>query len=196
MKTFKLICIATLLFTLSANAQITKGNWMVGGTGSFSSSKTVSNNGQDYKSVEKTIRISPSIGYFFVDKLATGLKLGYEGVFIPDYGFGDINTNTYNIGPFVRYYFLKSDKIVNLFAEGSFGFGKSHQNATSISTDLTKNNRTYSLMAGPVVYFNSSVSLELSLQYSSTNIRFDESDLSKKSFQVAVGFQIYLIKDR
>lgn len=39
MKTFKLFLIAILLCTISASSQITKGNWMVGGSGSFTSYK-------------------------------------------------------------------------------------------------------------------------------------------------------------
>ena len=35
MKTIKLFFITTILFAIAANAQITKGNWMVGGSGSF-----------------------------------------------------------------------------------------------------------------------------------------------------------------
>ena len=69
MKTLKTIAITILLSTITANAQITKGNWMVGGTGNFSSyeSKYI-NNGNEVTNKGIGTNISPNIGYFFINK--------------------------------------------------------------------------------------------------------------------------------
>lgn len=194
MKTYKAI-ILVLLFTTAANAQITKGNWMVGGNASFSSQETYSNKGNEDKIVERTIKITPNIGYFFVDKLAVGGRFGYENIFNPNYGFGDVSSNAFFVGPFLRYYFLKPKKIVNVFVEGSYGIGNVYRKGDTESQNYTEHINTYDFMAGPVIYFNSSVSMEFTLQYSSTRIKFQDSDFTRNNFQIGLGFQIYLEKN-
>lgn len=194
MKILALIFLITF-FTTITNAQITKGNWMVGGDASFSTSDTYSNIGDETKIVERAVNISPNIGYFAIDKLATGIRLDYRGVFNPNYGFGDISTNSIGLGPFVRYYFLKPEKRVNIFLEMSYGFGKTFYNGSIISADYVTKNTTFTIMGGPVIYFNSSVSMELSVQYSSTRKIFEVQDLTNNVFQIGLGFQIYLEKN-
>jgi len=50
-------------------------------------------------------------------------------------------------------------------------------------------------LAGPVIYFNSSVGLEVLLGYSSSLEDVENANKEvRKGFQVAVGFQIHLEK--
>src|SRR5690349_5718753 len=93
--------------------QITKGNWLVGGSGTFArqQEKLV---GADVTSTR--LQLYPNIGYFFVNKIAGGFK--------PALDFNRFNTNGninkvtgIAIGPFLRYYFLPNDNVVNLFSE-------------------------------------------------------------------------------
>ena len=105
-------------------------------------------------------RIYPNIGYFFIDKMAGGFKLGFN------YGKTEGNSSMvgYGLGPFVRYYFLNPDKRVNVFAEANYNYYISKTQ----NFDATKG-YNYNFKAGPEIFFNSSVGLEVTINYSSSN---------------------------
>ena len=74
MKIFTII----LFFTSLSYSQITKNNWLVGGSGNFKTTKTekLSDGTKPYD--DRTIfSFSPNVGYFFYDKLAGGISLSY-----------------------------------------------------------------------------------------------------------------------
>jgi len=111
MKKLLLFSLSALILKISL-AQITEHNWLVGGTGLFSS--TTSNSMAGAVGQRQTqINLSPNIGYFLFDKFAAGLKLGYSNnrykqLNTPNYNLSKFIT--YSIGPFLRYYFLPTDK--------------------------------------------------------------------------------------
>lgn len=188
-KTLKTIVLTILLCTITANAQITKGNWMVGGTGSFSYSKTESkNNPGTGTTINYTsngyfkIALEPNIGYFLVNRLAIGCKLNYLNAFEEG---EKLKTDAMNlsIGPYIRYYFLKDDKMYNLFIEPSFNkfLSNSLGNATS-----------FSIKSGFVIFMNSSVGLETSISY----IKTTSLDFERNEVFLGLGFQIHLEKDK
>ena len=176
-----------LATSLSTNAQITKGNWLVGGSGSFSSIIAESKNsmGEEIETHSSGLQINPNIGYFLADKFVAGLDLGINLA----NSQGPDNSNwSLGFGPFVRYYFLKPEKLINIFSEANFsyGFGLSEFNKDRNSTG-------YGLGAGSVLFFNSSVGLEFSVNYTDTVSRDNsDSDSNFKNFFVALGFQIHL----
>lgn len=180
MKTIKILALSLFLFTVSANAQITKGNWMVGGDANFTNSEVKDKNGEIIGS-GNGIRISPNIGYFFIDKFAVGINGNFN------YGKtnGSPSSIGYGGGPFARYYFLKPEKRVNVFAEANYNYYTSKTQGFD-----STNGSTYRFKAGPVIYFNSSVGLELSLNYSTEVF----SNNTSKYFTVGFGFQIHLEK--
>ena len=180
MKSIKLIFIAFILFTMSANAQITKNNWMVGGNGSFNNT-IVKDDDDNTLGKGYGFRIYPNIGYFFIDKMAGGFKLGFN------YGKTEGNSSMvgYGLGPFVRYYFLNPDKRVNVFAEANYNYYISKTQ----NFDATKG-YNYNFKAGPEIFFNSSVGLEVTINYSSSNI----NSLISNALSLEVGFQIHLEK--
>ena len=197
MNTLKTIAITILLCTITANAQITKGNWMVGGNGSFSSKKITTNDaigGFSSVSTFRSIEISPNVGYFVINKLAFGLRFSYKGEFYP----GNENTieqnyNTLSGGVFVRYYFLKPEKLVNVFLEGNYLIGNRHGSSWGFeSFDSTIN--SYKIISGATLFFNNSVGLELTLQYGSEKTIRNQSNIKTDDFQIGLGFQIYLEK--
>lgn len=181
MKPIKLLFIATLFFTITANAQITQGNWMVGGSGSFKSyTGKRFDNGNIFK--YNFTEISPNIGYFFIDKLVVGTKINLT--FTKSL---DVLDKSYNIGPFIRYYFLKPENQINVFAQANFGYGE------YINDDNSKfSTRNYGFKVGPVIYLNSSVALEMGLEYNKSN---ENSTLDSNYFQISLGFQIHLEKN-
>jgi len=181
MKTIKLFFIATILFTISANSQITKGNWMVGGNASFKSYKSENiNTGNIDKN--SYVELSPDFGYFFLDKFVVGAKanFGYTGY------EGGANGKSYSFGPFARYYFLKPEKTVNFFTQVNFGYG---EYVNSVNSKYPT--RNYGFIAGSEIFFNSSVGLEMALEYNKAN---ENSTLNNSFYQFTIGFQIHLEK--
>jgi len=177
MKTnFFLTSLIIVLFSITANSQITKGNWMVGGDGSFYSFTTER---AGYENTHSTsVRINPNINYFIIDKLAIGIKIGTS--------FNRYSTSL-GVNPVVRYYFLKPNKMFNLFSEASFGYSK----------NFSKNIKNYysngfTLKTGSVVFLNQSVGLEFGIEY----IQGEDglNDNISKTIIAAFGLQIHLEK--
>jgi hypothetical protein len=189
MKTLTLFFFIIFTATLTATAQITKGNWLVGGSGSFSTSTATSENTDGTENTQKSIgsQINPNLGYFLSDKLAVGLDLSLSF----SNPAGSDNSNwAIGLGPFLRYYFLPEDNQINLFSQASVRFnnGLSEINRDSKSTTL-------GLSAGGVVFFNNSVGLELSLNYEDRTFkRANNPDSKLNSLFLGLGFQIHLEK--
>ncbi len=109
----KVLLAAIVLMSAQAGfSQINKGNWMVGGSAGFSSTKHGTDKYTD-------LSISPDAGYFFCDKFAGGLNLDY---YVDNPAVYHSST-TLTIAPFVRYYFLPTGQQVNIFANAEYGFG-------------------------------------------------------------------------
>lgn len=186
MKTFKLFLIVTILCTTSANSQITKGNWMVGGSGSFTNYKnTIQDNATARTYTGYYLDLSPNVGYFVVDNFSIGSVVGFS--------FGnpsgpDNNSLGFGLAPFVKYYFRKSDKIINPFLQASYGFykGKKQSGGYNTSSD-------YRLKGGTAFFLNSSVALEISIEYNSSIKNFNNTQYD--NFTTGIGLQIHLEKE-
>ena len=176
----------------SGNSQITKGNWLVGGTGSFSSrNSTLSAESITYDSRYVDLTLSPNVGHFIIDKFAVGIKSSFNWTksrtFPP--GGGSTDIKRFSAGPLARYYFLGVEKQFNILTEGSLQLGTYSAGADKGSITI------YSFMAGPVVYFNTSVGLEFLLGYSSNieDVKGSYKDI-RDGFQIGIGFQVHLEK--
>ena len=180
-KTFLLI-IATCFIIKNANSQITKGNWLVSGSASFSQLQSSSTATVQFK--QTNFQINPLVGYFVKDKFAVGLRPSLT------YGSNNVaNSNTIiSIGPFIRYYFLKPENIINLFTEGSYTYGSSTGKGQTTGIKLN----TFSFSGGPVLYFNSSLGLEFIITYSTTKVVGFPGTNNELRF--GIGFQIHLEK--
>ena len=175
--------------TLTANAQITKGNWMVGGSAYFGSVKSESSgNGFNSDSKASGLGIAPNLGYFIKDKFVIGVSPTFN---FSNPGGPNNNGTSFGIGPFIRYYFLKPENKVNLLAQARYGFSKAKSQSSSGS-----NTNGYDFKAGPVIYFNSSVGLEFTLDYSYSRNKSNNSDNVSiyKNINLGIGFQIHLEK--
>ncbi len=178
-----------LFFFSSGYSQITKGNWLVGGNGEFYSytaqytAPTYSNEAS-YTQID----LSPNIGYFVADKLAFGIRPTFSSIKGKVTTSGGLATNVqrYWIGPFGRYYFLPDDNPVNIVTDVSYQYG--------FFGGISKGNLSaFSAMAGPVVYFNSSVGIEFLLGYSASKEDVEGYQKeTRKGFQIGIGFQIHL----
>jgi hypothetical protein len=175
MKRSRIFLIAVLFIAFASNAQITKGNWMMGGSASFGSGYSTIN-GID-STVSTGFSIFPDVGYFVIDKLAVGANTNLQ--FLPSNIF-------YGFGPFIRYYFLEKEKPINVFSEVNYGIqGSNHSN------DKIHN---FNIKAGGVYFLNSSVGLEVALKYAkqmTTSI-----DYQTRGVSLNVGFQIHLEREK
>jgi len=176
MKAFSLFFLLFLSFPPVTNAQITRGNWLVGGNAGFSSSH------KTYGFV-----LQPKIAYFPMDKFAAGLSLRLNHSKVSG------NRNSiwqYGLGPFLRYYFLPTDKPVNVFGEAGYFF------VGDLRSGLGPESSTYNfdLKTGAVLFLTGSVGLEVTLNYG----YFKSSGASESSitnqFSLGIGFQVHLKK--
>ena len=183
-----------LLLSINSIGQLEKRTWLVGGSGNFLTSKTTYNSpNYSSKSDRLDVKISPGIGYFFYDKFAAGLKLSYSKYKENFNGNAGIqsNTNRFEFGPFVRYYFLNTENQYNILLDLCYQYGL-------YSSKPTKGDiNTFSFSAGTVIYFNSAVGIELMPGYYSRKevIKQNGDMINKQSgFQLNIGFQIHLQK--
>jgi hypothetical protein len=180
MKKTKIIAFLLLASALAANAQITKGNWMVGGSGDFTTNKS-SNGG-----TSNIVNLSPNIGYFVIDKLSFGTLFNYN-LSNSKYKDSKIKSETMSAGPFVRYYLLNPEKSTNIFLDSSYYFSlKKEDKSTSFSTKI-----------GASFFLNSSVALETSLKYTRRNSKYYNAilpDSYTDGFTLGIGVQIHLEK--
>jgi hypothetical protein len=188
----KITSFAFLFFLFfKSHSQITKGNWLVGGNANFSSSHyrgdvTVN---QD----KTTIAVEPKIGYFIIDKLSTGLLLRYSNDRgkSPGVTNSQQNVSSFGIGPYLRYYFLESGKMANVFVETSYQYGTSKTNTGYGITNYKIN--SFSFSGGPVIYFNTTVGLEVTVGYlTSKYINYKDHS---NHLQIGIGLQIHLEKE-
>jgi hypothetical protein len=182
MKKIIMILVVCILLSLTAHSQITKGNWMVGGDASFSLDYTRYEYNEIAPSHGFRGLISPGVGYFLTDKLAMGLKADFN---VNRFHNGS-PVETYlalSTGPFLRYYFLPAENIINIFG----GVAYEH----SFRLPYTPPANTYSVFAGPTFFFNSSVAAELLTGLDYIKQQGSETTLS---FKVNIGVQIYLKK--
>ena len=170
MKTLKLFFFITFIYTLTANAQITKGNWLLGGSGEYTNQTYKYDNGTESKL--EYISLTPNFGYFLKDKFVLGSNLTFRNQDI---------FYTYGIGLFSRYYFLKPKKSFNLFAQINYNY-------VYAVSDGKRSSRFYGVKFGQEVFFNSSVGLEFAIEYERGNLPSGISD----NIKAVIGFQIHL----
>ena len=197
-----ILYITFLFLTTTAYCQLDKGIWIVGGSGSFQSNKRDFIVGQDivlYKDID--VSLSPSVGYFIIDKLAIGIKpsfswskTDYVRTIAGNVSGGKGNNSWLYLGPFGRYYFLKKENNYNIVMDASYSYGI-HSNFGSKSG----HSNSFKFMAGPEFFFNSSVGIELLIGYSSKREKFyDTNQFGNyyRGFLTTIGFQIHLERDK
>lgn len=188
MKKTILLIIIFFIFYDNANSQITEGNWLVGGAASFSSLKNESDVDIIDKSNKVQIQFLGHLGYFFFDKFTAGLKPGFETSKVIS-GPVNLSSNIYEMGPFVRYYFLPIDnRYVNILSEISYQYGIKSGNRFS-----TVHSNNISGLIGCEAFFNESVGIEFTIGYSS--LKYAESSETSNTIIAGIGFQFHLKKN-
>ncbi len=187
MKILKIFFIITILFTLSVHSQITKGNWMVGGSGSFINYKnTYPDHITETTQTGYAFELLPNVGYFVVDNFSIGSMVAFY--FINHSGPYN-NSLSFGLAPYVRYYFRKSDKIINPFLQASYGFNRSK---IQIEDGYNKSSE-YRLKGGSSFFLNSSVALDITIEYRSSINNVNNNQYN--NFTTGIGLQIHLEKE-
>lgn len=198
-KSWLLTAVALVLLSFVNQAQLNKHTFLAGGYGNFSGTKFLSQPlSQEISESDFTeIHLLPSAGYFTTDKFAIGARTNFS-IWKNKRISGETNNNyrtiKFDYGPFIRYYFLEKDKLCNLLADVSYQFGR-----VTYSTER-RNRSIFSAMAGPAIFFNSSIGLELLVGYlleteqSSTTSPGNLFKMTDKGLQLSIGFQVHFEK--
>jgi hypothetical protein len=189
MKRTLMLTIVFFFFVFKANSQLEKNSWLVGGNGFYTSTKS------SFEYQINEFKIAPNVGFFAFNNFAGGLRASFttrRTTFTSQ--SANISSDTsrrrwYELGPFVRYYFLKPDKMINVFVEGSYLLGISKTILASATE--TSSTDSYSISAGPAIFFNPSISMELTLGYTFKDYG---AELNESKLFINIGFQIHLKK--
>lgn len=185
MKKVTFLVFPILLFAYKADSQITKGNWLIGGSVSFSSTKFES----DISNRRVTnIQANGNAGYFLADKFVAGLRPSL----LVENNKSELGKNVStisSIGPFMRYYVLPVDHRINLLFETGYLYGTG-----KVSSQKAIHSNTFFFAGGPVVFLNTSVGLELLFGYSATKVKAPGND-KRNIVQIGLGLQYHLEKE-
>lgn len=187
-----LLLISLVVISTSSFSQLNKNQFLVGGNASFSSSRY--GDLDVYGSKESAFEISPNAGYFIVDRLAAGAKIGYA-FYNSAWHYGNAfkhTTNSIVLSPFVRYYALPKKYKINLFGQVNYEYRTTKEKGSTDSTPertFTTTQNGFNFIAGPVFFLNPYIALELTLSY---NTYKPNDDYRTRAFMTGAGFQIHL----
>ena len=194
--------VVLILLTNPLKAQLDKGIWLVGGNGSFYSyTEKFSTPAYNQTAKITSVDLSGTVGYFIVDKFATGLRpnlTSYDSKVVSSSVAGNVASTVgfqIAVGPFARYYFLNKEKPINLLADVGYQFGA---NIIRVTPTQRGKFNGFSFMGGTAIFFNSTASVEILLGYKQRIESIENSpnayDRDKRGLQVAIGFTLHLEK--
>ena len=100
---------------------------------------------------ETTWNVLPEVGYYFNDKWAAGIEVGFSGGHLQDWE-GD-NAFAFRFNPYARYSFFNNDK-VDLFCEGAIGVAIGNHNSRSEVTGWKDSETAFSIGLRPGIKIN------------------------------------------
>ena len=184
---------------LNCFSQITKGKWLAGGNASFNYNKTTGVFLNSSYIEQTTWQFSPGAGYFFVDKLAGGIRINYR--LMNNHADQGISSDRQlSLSPFVRYYFLPKKEKINLFADAGYFFGRTSLHflespgSGASSYTMKQTVKGYSVAAGPVIFLNNKTALELTVNFiKNGNLSYSHYGHTI-DIMAGLGFQVHLGK--
>jgi len=182
-----------LWISASVNGQITKNNWIVGGTLAYSNTQAKFTDA--VKTNNQKFGVSGNIGYFPIDKLALGgvVDMNFFREKRPEVDGTELNINSSinGVGPLIRYYFLPIDSRVNLLSEISLLYSFARQKDRG---DIINKYRSFAWNSnvGVVIFLNSSIGVEMLAGYNSYKVI--NGDAKEQTIRFRIGLQIHLEK--
>lgn len=164
------------------NSSISKGQWMLGGTMSLSTS-------DDFIHTPN-FSISPMAGYFIGKRFALGLNMNYAVTDMttndPLTGTEQSNTvSSLSVTPFARYYFGVGK--IAPFAEAGYGM-----NWNFSEGNKTSDNMSYKIGAGLNYFITPSLAVEGKLSYT----RYTHANASVNPVSLGIGLQFFLSRNQ
>jgi hypothetical protein len=188
MRKFSLLLVACcgLFGANNANAQLQKGNLMVGANLADLGLRLQNGN------TRISFNISPKLGYFIRDNIAIGgeVGLGFDHQSVSSISTNEIN---YKIGAFGRYYISDPRAILlkrsRFFIEANTGITGNNVK-TEGAASVTTNGLGLGVGPGVTYFITPNIGLEGLLKYD-LGVGFGSSTTTH-NFSIGVGFQIYL----
>lgn len=173
---------AAVFFTNSANAQIQKGNIMVG-------SSLANLDFGLQKGASVGVNLHPRVGYFIQDNIAIGGLVNFGFNYAKSQG---TNIN-YGINAFGRYYVSNSEmellKHTRFFAEANFGINGQNTIVTGKPNSST-NGLGFGVGPGLAYFITPNIGLEALAKYNM--IAGFGNSVTAHNLNIELGFQIYL----
>jgi len=193
MKIFPLLFFC-LLMAGKAFTQISRGQFLLGGSIRFESVKETYYLNDTYQSTD--IFVSPAIGYFVLNKLAAGLRVD-----LSSYKLNISNVEQKStiivLRPFVRYYFLPVASKINAFLDAGYLLGKRKWEGFFSSPADTDKSKGFQVSAGPSIFLTEQIALEFTIGYRHTTSDNWGLDPDKAStLSSGFGLQIHLGKKK
>jgi hypothetical protein len=180
----KNILLFTFLFiSINCFSQLEKNTWLIGGMVNFSSTKYLTSNQYFQKITEADF--NTGMANFVSDKLAGGLRGQLRYRISKDQDLTVNNEYTsFELGPFIRYYFLEKEGKLNLLLDASYQFRLAN---------ISVNSNSINFMGGPVLFLNDIVGLEFIVGYSYQKYN---STNENHSIKLNIGLQLHLVRDK
>lgn len=190
---------AVALFGLS-NAQMTKGDWVFSGNTGLGFNSIDTNTkveGQTYDGAKvSTFSVTPSVGYFVIDKLAVGIDLGFTNLTTKE--DGDKTTiSSFSVMPTATYYFANSSKLVPFLGAGiGYASNKTKETFAGTSTEYTADGLAWKVKGGVTYMATQSLGINLGVsfdQFANKETYFaTEYKNTVNTFGVNVGFSYFI----
>lgn len=158
---------------IEADAQTAAGNFLIGGTGGISRSKSHVATGISTLGPSTTFTITPTVGYFAVTNFMVGVQGNYLHNWMNQSGVKG-RTNSFTIGPIFRYYVPFGGKFA-VFPEATAAYYKtvSKSNGEIDGTIIDDKYKTiyyiYRAGAGITWFVRPNIGVEAVLGYRQTN---------------------------
>lgn len=196
----KVFLIGALALFAGVNAQTQKGSWVIGGSttlgfNSVSTKVSAGNQSSESPSVS-TFTLTPSVGYFVIDKLAVGLDLGFVSMSSKEGDYKE-SASTTSVMPTATYYFKSDSKLIPYLGAG-VGYASMKQTETyqGSSDSVTADGLAWKAKGGVVYLINQTIGIDLGLGFNQfqnkETVLGTDVKTTVSTFGVNAGFSIFL----
>jgi outer membrane protein len=198
----KLLLAGAVAFFGLSNAQMTKGDWVISGNtgaGFNNVTTTIKANGESVDGPKvSTFSVTPSVGYFVIDKLAVGIDLGFLTATTKYEGLKS-TTTSFSVMPTATYYFTNSSKLVPFLGAG-IGYAsaknKGEADFMGISDETTTDGLAWKVKGGVTYMVTQSLGINLGVSYDQFSNKETYNNVDVKThvntFGVNVGFSYFI----
>lgn len=172
----KVFLIGALALFATVSAQTEKGSWVIGGSTTLGfnsvSSKVTDGNYSVKQPTVSTFTLTPSVGYFVVDKFAVGLDVGFASV-TAKYGDDKVTVSSTSIMPTGTYNFKSA---TNLIPYLGAGVGYASAKTSDGSESYTVDGLAWKAKGGLIYLINQNLGVDVGLGYNQFTNTQKETD--------------------